>query len=619
MVEEKDAVAIARDLTKTFSLPGKRPTTALSALSFTVRRGGITALIGPDGAGKTTLMRLFCGLMTPTSGTLTVLGCDAVKDAAALQAKLSYMPQKFGLYEDLTVAENMNLYADLHGIDEALRGERFAHLLAMTDLTAFTARLAGKLSGGMKQKLGLACTLVRAPDLLLLDEPTVGVDPLSRRDLWKILRRLVEEEHLSVFVSTAYMEEAEMGDEVFVISDGHFLAHGTPETLRKRAAGRCGRVAVPPGLPTRLLQSRLLDDAAHFVDAVPEGDSVRFIRAAGAGESPLLAAWGLSPAVVAPRLEDAFMLLLHEEANPLEKAHDAAMAHTAVHEKASDRHAAGDAQRKGDANAVALPLAQGAVLAAPMADVPVDIEVKNLVRKFGDFTAVANTSFSVRRGEVFGLLGPNGAGKTTTFRMLCGLLPATGGELSVAGVNLRTARIEARAKVGYVAQKFSLYSNLSVRQNLRFFGGAYGLSGDALDARIEEVLDEFQLRDRAAERAEDLPGGYKQRLSMAAALLHRPQILFLDEPTSGIDPLARRRFWRQITDLSARGTTVVITTHFMEEAEYCDRIIIQDQGRLLALGSPADIRGRLGRQEASMNDLFIAIVEGARAEENAGR
>ena len=225
----------------------------------------------------------------------------------------------------------------------------------------------------------------------------------------------------------------------------------------------------------------------------------------------------------------------------------------------------------------------------------------------------------MRRGEVFGLLGPTGAGKTTTFRMLCGLLPATGGELSVAGVNLRTARIEARAKVGYVAQKFSLYSNLSVRQNLRFFGGAYGLSGDALDARIEEVLDEFQLRDRAAERAEDLPGGYKQRLSMAAALLHRPQILFLDEPTSGIDPLARRRFWRQITDLSARGTTVVITTHFMEEAEYCDRIIIQDQGRLLALGSPADIRGRLGRQEASMNDLFIAIVEGARAEENAGR
>lgn len=583
MEGENDAVIRAENLTKIFSVPGKPSVPALTDLTFSVRRGGITALIGPDGAGKTTLMRLICGLMAPTAGHLTVLGYDTAKEAAALQAKLSYMPQKFGLYEDLTVAENMNLYADLHGIAEELRPERFAHLLAMTDLTSFTTRLAGKLSGGMKQKLGLACTLVRSPDLLLLDEPTVGVDPLSRRDLWQILRHLSEEEHLSVFVSTAYMEEAEMGDDVFVMSNGRFLAHGTPEIIRQRAKGRCGRVVPLPGVPTRLLQSRLLDDTAYFVDAVPEGEGVRFIRTAGAEESPLLTAWGLVPEEIPPRLEDAFMLLLREEEQEVEST---------------------------GGTGVILPPLVGDI--TPTADAPVDIEVRNLVRKFGDFTAVANTSFSVRRGEVFGLLGPNGAGKTTTFRMLCGLLPATGGELSVAGVNLRTARIEARGKVGYVAQKFSLYGNLSVRQNLRFFGGAYGLIGDALDERIDEVLAEFQLQDRAEERAEDLPGGYKQRLSMAAALLHRPQILFLDEPTSGIDPLARRRFWRQITDLSARGTTVVITTHFMEEAEYCDRIIIQDQGRLLALGSPADIRRRLGRKDASMNDLFIAIVEEAR-------
>ncbi|MGP1365932.1 MAG: ATP-binding cassette domain-containing protein [Schwartzia sp. (in: firmicutes)] len=600
MAEGKAAVIRGEQLTKRFAVPGKAPITVLDTLTFSVSAGGITALIGPDGAGKTTLMRLLCGLLTPTAGTLTVLGCDTAKDAAALQAKLSYMPQKFGLYEDLTVAENMNLYADLHGIEDAIRPARFAHLLAMTDLTSFTGRLSGKLSGGMKQKLGLACTLVRAPDLLLLDEPTVGVDPLSRRDLWQILRQLSREEHLSVFVSTAYMEEAEMADEVFVMSGGRFLAQGTPERLRRLAEGRCGRVVPPRGTSTRILQSRLLDDTAHFIDAVPEGAGVRFIRAAQAEESPLFAAWGLSPTEVPPRMEDAFMLLLREEAAS---------------------HAGADASG-------AAPSADGGVPLPPpppppttgasrAGDAPVDIEVKNLVRKFGDFTAVANTSFSVRRGEVFGLLGPNGAGKTTTFRMLCGLLPATGGALSVAGVNLRTARIEARAKVGYVAQKFSLYGNLSVRQNLRFFGGAYGLSGDALDARIEEVIDEFQLRDRAAERAEELPGGYKQRLSMAAALLHRPQILFLDEPTSGIDPLARRRFWRQITDLAARGTTVVITTHFMEEAEYCDRIIIQDQGRLLALGSPADIRRRLGREDSSMNDLFIAIVEEARAKEKS--
>ena len=245
----------------------------------------------------------------------------------------------------------------------------------------------------------------------------------------------------------------------------------------------------------------------------------------------------------------------------------------------------------------------------------------DLVRKFGDFTAVAHTSFSVHRGEVFGLLGPNGAGKTTTFRMLCGLLPATSGRLSVAGVNLRTARIEARANVGYVAQKFSLYSSLSVYENLRFFGGAYGLSGHHLFERIEAVMAEFHLREVADQAAGSLPGGYKQRLSMAAALIHEPKILFLAEPTSGIDPLARRTFWREITALSERGTTIIITTHFMEEAEYCDRFMIQDHGRMLVLGSPAEIRQRMQLPDATMDDIFVAIVEQARgkASENKAK
>lgn len=244
-----------------------------------------------------------------------------------------------------------------------------------------------------------------------------------------------------------------------------------------------------------------------------------------------------------------------------------------------------------------------------------EIEVQDLVRKFGDFTAVSHTSFAVHRSEVFGLLGPNGAGKTTTFRMLCGLLPATSGKLSVAGVNLRTARIEARANVGYVAQKFSLYSSLSVYENLRFFGGAYGLTGAHLFQRIEAVMEEFHLREVADHAAGSLPGGYKQRLSMAAALIHEPKILFLDEPTSGIDPLARRTFWREITALSERGTTIIITTHFMEEAEYCDRFMIQDHGRMLVLGSPEEIRQRMGLQDATMDDIFVAIVEQSRREE----
>ena len=247
------------------------------------------------------------------------------------------------------------------------------------------------------------------------------------------------------------------------------------------------------------------------------------------------------------------------------------------------------------------------------------IEVRNLVKKFGDFTAVNNTSFQVYKGEVFGLLGPNGAGKTTTFRMLCGLLPATSGKLRVAGVDLARARTEARAQIGYVAQKFSLYQNLTALENLRFFGGIYGLRPKALAARIEAVLAECDLKERKNDRAGDLPGGYKQRLAMAAALLHEPPLLFLDEPTSGIDPRARRLFWQKIDALSKRGTTVIITTHFMEEAEYCTRILIQDHGTMLVLGSPAEIRARMKMPAADMNDVFIRIVEEARRREEAIR
>ena len=245
--------------------------------------------------------------------------------------------------------------------------------------------------------------------------------------------------------------------------------------------------------------------------------------------------------------------------------------------------------------------------------------MRDLVKKFGDFTAVNNTSFQVYQGEVFGLLGPNGAGKTTTFRMLCGLLPATSGKLRVADVDLARARTEARAQIGYVAQKFSLYQNLTALENLRFFGGIYGLRPKALAARIEAVLAEFDLKERKNDRAGDLPGGYKQRLAMAAALLHEPPLLFLDEPTSGIDPRARRLFWQKIDALSKRGTTVIITTHFMEEAEYCTRILIQDHGTMLVLGSPAEIRARMKMPAADMNDVFIRIVEEARRREEAIR
>jgi ABC-2 type transport system ATP-binding protein len=575
-----DAV-VAEGLCRGFPAPGGAMLRAVDDLSFTLGTGTLVALVGPDGAGKTTLLRMMAGLLRPDAGSLRVLGTDVAADPQAVQDRIGYMPQRFGLYEDLSVQENLDLYADLHGVPGAVRRERFARLLGMTDLARFTARPAGKLSGGMKQKLGLACTLVRSPGLLLLDEPSVGVDPLSRRDLWTIIAQLVEAERLSVVVSTAYMDEAQRCARVLVMHGGRLLAQGTPEALRERAEGLAFTALPPPGMAARDLQARLIDARGEVIDAVPRGGAVRFIATpAMAGKAPAALPEGARIEARPAELEDAFMMMLREQG-------DTGQVRTEPSPSLAGR--AGNAG--GDEKPV--------------------IAVRDLVRRFGDFTAVASTSFDVRRGEIFGLLGPNGAGKTTTFRMLCGLLPASSGHLEVAGLDLRRARAGARARIGYVAQKFALYGNLTVRENLEFFGGAYGLRGAALRTRIDAMLAQFHL-DGAA-RSGELPGGYRQRLAMAAGLLHEPDILFLDEPTSGIDPLARRDFWRTITALAGRGVTSIVTTHFMEEAEYCDRIAIQDAGRLLALGTPRQVREQAGAGHAGdMDSAFIAIVEQAR-------
>lgn len=634
-----ESVVRAEGLTRRFTGPDGRPRVALDRVSLSVTRGQLTALVGPDGAGKTTLMRMMAGLLAPDEGSLHVLGLDVTRNAQEVQDRISYMPQRFGLYEDLSVQENLDLYADLHGVPQAVRRERFARLMAMTDLARFTARPAGKLSGGMKQKLGLACTLVRSPELLLLDEPSVGVDPLSRRDLWEILLQLVRDEQLSVVVSTAYMDEAERCAHVHVMNAGHVLADGMPQALAQRAQGLTF-VAMPPGgMAARMLQARLLDAASAVVDAVPRGGQVRFIRRPDVDEEALQPL--LENVVVHPRpaeLEDAFMLMLRQHAEAVggqssSEEPPAAGADRTLHGSWNDALTAPapDGQRPAavtqqDLTAAFPPLNEGAGasrrdasgVSLQSAVLPVTdhaepvIVVRDLVRRFGDFTAVASTSFEVWRGEIFGLLGPNGAGKTTTFRMLCGLLPATSGSLQVAGANLRVAPARARARIGYVAQKFSLYATLTVRENLAFYGAAYGLHGRQLTERIEAMLQRFDLDPEAESGL--LPAGYRQRLAMAAGLIHAPDILFLDEPTSGIDPLARRAFWRTITALSAQGVTIVITTHFMEEAEYCDRIAIQDAGRMLALGTPREVRTQAGEAGSDMNAAFIAIVEQGRRE-----
>ena len=366
-----------------------------------------------------------------------------------------------------------------------------------------------------------------------------------------------------MLLSTSYLDEAERCSHVIVLHKGTVLAHGAPSSVRELANGRTFFEDPPAGQPARSLQARLLG-APGIIDAVPEGGRVRVVQENQASRE--------EPAP--PRFEDGFMILLRRVvAEPVGGAPAPA--------------------------AVVVPQSQSDVVVA----------VHDLVRKFGAFTAIDHISFDVRRGEIFGLLGPNGAGKTTTFRMLCGLLTATSGTLRVAGVDLLSAQASARRRVGYVAQKFSLYGTLSVIENLTFFASAYGVRGARQRERIDWALREFELRSMAHLPSAELPGGYKQRLAMAASLLHEPEILFLDEPTSGADPLARREFWRRITAFAERGMTVIITTHFMEEAEYCDRVVILDAGRILAEGTPAAVRGA----RPTMEDAFIEIVRKSRA------
>jgi ABC-2 type transport system ATP-binding protein len=576
-------VVLGRDLMKTFRRGTGEVVTALDDVSLEIGPGILTALVGPDGAGKTTLIRLTAGLLRADGGELKVLGVDVAADPQQVQERIGYMPQRFGLYEDLTVQENLDLYADMHGVPSEQRQARYPELMQMTALGPFTSRLAGRLSGGMKQKLGLACTLIRSPELLLLDEPTVGVDPLSRRDLWEIILRLVRDEGLTVLVSTSYLNEAERCDRSLVLREGKLLSQSDPVEVSRLAAGRTFVASPPAGQSARVLQARLLDNPS-ILDAVPAAGRVRFVTAEPA-DQPLAGAGPLQRLVIQqaePGFEDGFMTLLRGTS------------------------AAGQALA-GEMKLDRPPRPEG--------DGPV-VQVRDLVRRFGAFTAVDHVSFEVRSGEIFGLLGPNGAGKTTTFRMLCGLLPATGGTLRVAGVDLRQARASARQRIGYVAQKFSLYGQLSVQENLEFFASAYGLHGRRRRARITWAMEQFELATFARLPSGQLPGGYRQRLAMAAALLHEPGILFLDEPTSGADPLARREFWKRITSLAEQGVTVIVTTHFMMEAEYCDRIAIMDAGRVLAQGTPAEVRGHArteaGSAEPTMEDAFIAIVEEAR-------
>ena len=566
-----DAVVV-RNMSKSFG-KGAARRDALRNISLRIPAGSMTALIGPDGAGKTTLLRLLAGILTPVAEEVRVLGHPLPKEALALQSQIGYMPQRFGLYEDLTVEENLTLFADLQSIPHEIREHRFAELLTMTALGPFRKRRAGQLSGGMKQKLGLACTLIHPPQLLLLDEASVGVDPISRRELWSIVQQQVASQNVTVLLSTAYMDEAERCDHVILLHEGEILAQGHPAQLTAPLQGHAFVLENVPATP-RDLQAQIAQ-LPGVIDSVIQGDGLRIVMEQP--EPPALqgsyAGYG-TPKAVPARLEDAFVSLLFSR---------------------TPRHP------------ISLPPHQDTTH-----DNATVVVVKDLFRYFGAFAAVKNVSFSVRKGEIFGLLGANGAGKSTTFRMLCGLLPSSSGTLRVAGVDLRTASAAARARIGYVSQKFSLYGSLSVQQNLSFFSSAYGLENRRRKERMAWALEELELKEYSKMNAGDLPLGYKQRLALACALMHEPSILFLDEPTSGVDPLARREFWARVNALAEGGTTCLVTTHFMEEAEYCDHLVLMSQGEILAQGTPSEIKAKVrctDRPNPSMEDAFISLIE----------
>jgi ABC-2 type transport system ATP-binding protein len=565
----------AASISKRFG-PDSRP--AVDRLNLRVRSGEVTGLVGPDGAGKTTLMRLLGGLLLADEGTLSVCGCDPRDEASELRGTISYMPQRFGLYEDLTVQENLDLYADLRGVMGAKREETFDRLLEFTALAPFTGRLAGKLSGGMKQKLGLACALVQRPRLMLLDEPSVGVDPISRRELWRMVYDLVDE-GIGVVWSTAYLDEAERCASVLLLNEGQALYHGPPKELTARVAGR-SFLAYDPSERRRKILTQALR-RPEIIDGVIQGSSVRLVVKEGE-QPPKPSELGTAETQLKPtppRFEDAFVDLLggaHKVESPLGEA-----------SHRQEKKPAGEGDR-------------------------IVVDANQLTKRFGDFTAADAITFEIHRGEIFGLLGPNGAGKSTTFKMMCGLLAPTSGSAEVAGCDLYRAGGAARSRLGYMAQKFSLYGDLSVWQNLRFFAGIYGVRRSRRGETIDRMIEAFSLEHYLDVNSGELPLGFKQRLALACAVMHDPPVLFLDEPTSGVDPLTRRDFWSHINAMVERGVTVMVTTHFMDEAEYCDRIGLIYQGHVIAEGSPDDLKDRVRddeRTEPTLEEAFIALVD----------
>ncbi|ACL03721.1 ABC transporter related [Desulfatibacillum aliphaticivorans] len=550
--------------------------TAVDGLSLEVKAGEIYGLVGPDGAGKSTTLRMLAGILPITEGDASVAGFHLPGQEFPVRDHLAYMSQKFGLYPDLSVKENIDFYADLYGVPKKGRQTQMDELLDFSNMRPFKKRLAGALSGGMKQKLQLVCALIHTPRVLLLDEPTNGVDPVSRRDFWKILYRLLAQK-VAILVSTAYLDEAERCSRVGLLNNGKLIAEGRPDEICKPLEGKILSVRTSnPWLANHILREKaavardvnLFGDTVHVVSQDLDGAAAQakeVLETAGVGIK--------SMRKITPSLEDIFIRTLVTEAE--EKSPSPALS------------IAEENPKNGKENSV---------------------EVKGLTRRFGSFVAVDNISFSVPKGQIFGFLGPNGAGKSTTIRMLCGLLAPSSGAGTVAGRDVNTQTEQIKMNIGYMSQKFSLYEDLTVEENIHFYGGIYGLKGKILEERKEWAVAMSGLEGREKHLTGLLAGGWKQRLALACAVLHKPPIVFLDEPTSGVDPLSRRKFWDLIYEMAGQGVTVFVTTHYMEEAEYCHRLALIYKGRIVAMDAPH-------RLKTQMLDVSVLDVRCRRPQE----
>lgn len=548
---------------------------ALDNVSCSIPKNTMVGFIGPDGSGKTTLLRILAGIMTPDSGVISYFGNEYLHNESSikeLHKVMAYMPQKFGLYEDLSIIENLELYAKLHGLLDDDRLPAFKKVLSITKLDNFQDRLAGNLSGGMKQKLGLACSLLKKPKILILDEPSVGVDPISRQDLITMVNSMIED--TTVLWSTAYLDEAENLDHIIFLNNGRVEFEGNPHELIKSVSSRVFTIK-NVGNSKREVASKILK-IDEVIDSVIHGQDVRFITS-----------------------NDTVNFRMPDSAIPA----------TATFEDACIDMLGGLNEKE---SAVAKYM-DGIKFVGDDAVV----EAINLTKKFGDFTATDNVSFSVKRGKIFGLLGPNGSGKSTTFKMLCGLLRQNSGTAKIVGIDIANMGCDAKMNLGYMAQKFSLYSILSIKQNLEFFAGAYRLKGKKHHDAVNLMLDIFHLRQFEDVSASVLSLGYKQRLALACSIMHKPQVLFLDEPTSGVDPITRKEFWLHINCMVQHGVSVVVTTHFMDEAENCDEIALVYKGKIRAMGTSDYLKGLCKNyKDPTLEQAFMSIIKNVDIQES---